>query len=158
MNIKVSKQTELYTTWLKFNQDSVFKNQYENFFNEFQLFENELKIILEKQQNLLSELNNLLEINFQNKATLKQKMQPKFWEASEPVILIHAAKASDKYGFEKELNPRLSTEIISELKEHYSNQVIDFQAPTLPNANKIPSEIQGLILESILLNPNFQIS
>jgi hypothetical protein len=158
LNIKVSRQTQLYTAWIQTNrkpQDSDLKNQYEMLFNTFQLFENDLKILSEKCKNFTTELNNLLENNFQNKAELKQKMQAKFWEASEPVILIHAAKASDKYGFEKDLTPRFSTEIITQLKEYYSQQPIDFQPPTLPNSDKIPPEIQDLIVETILLNPNF---
>jgi hypothetical protein len=158
LNIKVFRQTKLYTAWIQTSrnpQNSDLKNQYETLFNDFQLFENNLKLIAEKQNKFLSELNNLLEKAFQNKAVLRQKMQPKFWEATEPVILIHAAKASDKYGFEKDLTTRISTEIITELKEYYSRQPIDFQPPTLPNSDNIPTEIQDLIKETILLNPNF---
>jgi len=157
-NIKVSRQTKLYTTWVQTNrnpQDSNLKNQYETLFNDFQLFENDLKLFSNKQENSLSELNDLLETTFGNKAELRQTIQPKFWEASEPIILIHAAKASDKYGFEKDLKPRFSTEIITELKEYYSKKLINFQPPTLPNSDKIPTEIQDLITETILLNPNF---
>ncbi|MFT5832697.1 MAG: hypothetical protein ACI97N_000310 [Cognaticolwellia sp.] len=158
LNIKGSKQTELYTAWIQTNRNSEIsdlKSQYKTLFDKFQSFETELKTLSEKRKKFLSELNNLLEIKFENKAKLKQKMQPKFWEANEPVILIHAAKSSDKYGFEKELTNRTSDEIISKLKEHYSQQVINFQTPTLPNLDKIPAKIQDLIIETILLNPNF---
>lgn len=158
--IKWSKQSELYENWIIFNKnpkDNDLKSIYENALKGFYLFENELKNTKKQHENLLSELNILLETLFNGKVTLTQTMQPKFWEANEPVVLIHAAKASDKYGFDKQLKTRISGETITNLKEYYSKQPIDFQPPTLPNLDKIPLEIKDLVTETILLNPDFAI-
>ncbi len=158
LNIKAFIQSELYMAWIKSQKNdgsTNFKNQYETLLNNFKSLENQLITITKNREKLLSELNNLLKITFKNKAELKQIIRPKYWEANEPVVLIHAAKASDKYGFDKQLKSRLTGETIQQLKEHYSQQVIDFQAPTLINVSKIPNEIQDLITETILLNPTF---
>lgn len=156
--IKNTKQTELYESWIKSNRknnNDYFNRKYNTLLNDFQLLENEIESQVKKLQKLVQILRKTIDKIFGNKATLKQTMLPKFWEANEPVVLIHAAKASDKYGFDKHLNIRNSNEIVSELKEYYSKQVIDIQAPTLPNFDQIPSEIKDLLKEIILLNPNF---
>ena len=155
---KATKQTELYETWIKSNQKdntNYFKRKYNTSLNDFQLFEIKITQQQETLQSLVQELQREIDTIFDQKATLKPTMLPKFWEANEPVVLIHAAKVSDKYSFDSNLKVRKSNEIINHLKEYYTKEVIDFQTPTLPNFDKIPSEVQDLLKETILLNPNF---
>lgn len=157
---KATKQTKLYETWIKSNQkhnNNYFKRKYNTLLNDFQLLEKAIAQQQESLQQLIKKLQKVIDKNFGNKATLKQTMLPKFWEANEPVVLIHAAKVSDKYGFDKNLKIRNSNEIISKLKEYYTQEIIDFQPPTLPNFDQIPSETQDLLKETILLNPNFSV-
>lgn len=155
---KATKQTELYETWIKSNRkhnNNYFKRKYNTLLNDFQIAEEDINKNQKLLQRHINELNKVVDKTFGSKATLKQTMLPKFWEANEPVVLIHAAKSSDKYGFDKNLKIRNSNEIISELKEYYTQQVIDIQTPTLSNFDQIPTEAQNLLKETILLNPNF---
>ncbi|MFK7948206.1 MAG: hypothetical protein AB8G11_11480 [Saprospiraceae bacterium] len=160
---KATKQTELYETWIKSNQkhnNNYFRRKYNTLLNDFQLLDKEIIQNKKTSKKLSTELNKIIKKSFDNKATLKQTMRPKFWEANEPVVLIHAAKVSDKYGFDKVLKIRNSNEIINSLKEYYTQQVIDFESrilgTTLSNVEQIPNEIQDLLKETVLLNPNFK--
>lgn len=154
LNIKAEQQKSLYLSWIKSQQkpnNSALKIFYDKLLTIFEVLEVEISDVEVERQKLSNELNNLLNDNFE----LKQNTQPKFWEANEPVILVHAAKGLDKYAYNKILKCRYSGQTITNLKEHYSSQVIDFQTPTLPNQNLLPLEVQDLIKEMILVNPDF---
>ncbi len=156
-NNKASIQTKLYSTYIKQEQNRNKESLNTDFQEQLKNFESaieNIKSIEISREKLLNELNILLDNNFEN-ITLNKVSQPNYWEANEPVLLIHSTKGIDKYAYNKVLKCRFSGQTISNLKEHYTAQTIDFQTPTLPNSDKLPLVIPDLLKEAILINPDF---
>lgn len=152
-----SEQAELYNAWYK---KSKFGNDYEAYFAAQLQTVQQTAQNIQQQQILVEQSTTALQAaiqaaNLENLITLQEKARPRYYEANDPTILIHAAKGSNKYGFSNVLQCRYTGQTLTALKEYFSGESMTVTLTTLPNLNFLPKEIEDLLKESILLNHHF---
>lgn len=111
--------------------------------------------IEQRKEEIYFELNITDEQGIESNFNLRQRKKPHFWEPDDPVILVHAAKTSPKHQLKTPPVCRYSGQFLHQLKVRDSASVFAPSVPALPQAAHIPKEMNDLIREFILLNPNY---
>ncbi|MEO1627718.1 MAG: hypothetical protein AAFV25_21390, partial [Bacteroidota bacterium] len=86
--------------------------------------------------------------------SLKQELLPPYWQVSDPVVLVHAAKTGRRVNFKEVVDCRYTGQTIESLRLHTSGENIHISIPDIPQQDQLPKEIPLLLEEFILLNPN----
>lgn len=91
----------------------------------------------------------------ENDFSLKEQLLPVYWAPSDPVLLVHAAKTSEKINQGDVLDCRYTGQAIDSLTVHGTEQVIKVKIDAIPQAQHFPKELDMLLKEFILLNPAY---
>lgn len=165
-----ARRRELYTSLFaaKFSSKRLFKPQKAEAWEQtagqvnaqVQEISRQISILSRRIRSLVETIKQKLEVDANAPEDdklfkLKKRLQSSYWTPNDPVALIHAAKTADKYGFHEQLHCRYSGQIIDGLSLRENQAPISLAIPQLPNEDKLPKEIPGLIKELVLLNPNF---